>query len=442
MLAVISDLHFQDTLNDNLIDDAGNVIGIDRNVLPQAFEETFKEIISLAECNNAQELIIVLAGDIFDLNRSQTWSKENNNNIRPYGEHPPEKWGPLAEKILDDVCASNERTFAIFKEQTERTLKNGEKVRFNYIPGNHDRIVNLYQPLRQRVGELLGLGGGDAPFGHEILAKEYGVHIRHGHEYDAFNFAGKIQEQGPFVVNEEDYNLAPLGDYVTIDFAARLAYEYRKRYEGNIKTGPDADLHRRIYLKLLEFDDLRPQSEIMSFIETEISDRNKMLGFLSPILKDILQGALESKFVESKLGLLKISLAKIAKFISTELLFNLLMTNQSKGPRPWEWARREVVLQNPETKYRFVVSGHTHNADVEFLNSRQDGEEIFFFDTGTWRQQIRKCCDNQTFARAKVLTYVTFYRPDEDPSRTGKKGYSFDYWNGFTKKEAGANVKF
>ncbi|HET6514714.1 MAG TPA: hypothetical protein VFG09_06090 [Thermodesulfovibrionales bacterium] len=435
MLVVISDLHFQDTHNDNITDAEGNIVGIDRNVSPRAFEETFTEILSLAESNYAQELIIVLAGDIFDLNRSQTWFRGDNDRMRPYGEDAPETWGPIAEKIITDICASNEETFALFKGQTEVTLKNGERVRFDYIPGNHDRIINLYEPLRGRVKDLFGLGGGNVPLKHEIPAEEYGVHIRHGHEYDPFNFAGKLPEQGPFAFNEDDYDLAPLGDYVTIDFASRLAWTYRSRYERNIKAGPDADLHRHIYRKLLEFDDLRPQSEIVSFLQTETADEDKVKQTLSPVLKDGLQKALESRFVRDKLGLFRISMAKIAKAISTELLFDLLMSNQSRGPKPWEWAGREAVLQGPQSKYRYVVSGHTHNADVEFLSRRPDGKEVFFFDTGTWRQQIRKCRDNRTFARAKVLTYVAFYRPDEDPPRTGKKEYSFDYWNGFTKKE-------
>jgi len=108
---------------------------------------------------------------------------------------------------------------------------------------------------------------------------------------------------------------------------------------------------------------------------------------------------------------------------------------KSKGSDLLQQLEREAVLQKP--KYRYVVSGHTHNPDMEFLSHRQqDGKELFFFDTGTWRQQIRKCLDNETFARAKALTYVVFYRSDEDPPRGGRgKEYSFDYWSGYTKKE-------
>lgn len=434
MLVVISDLHFQDTINDNIKDDNGNIlVSIDRNVSTEAFSQTFEEIVTLANNNNAKELIIVLAGDIFDLNRSQIWFQEKNDTIRPYGEDTPSSWGSIAGKILNDIITSNQNTFDIFKKQTEITLTNSKKVSFSYIPGNHDRIINLYPPLRKKVRDLLGLGGNSDPFYHVIAAADYGVHIRHGHEYDSFNFAGKIPEKGPFAVDIKDYDSPPLGDYVTIDFAARLAFEYRTRYEQDIKAGPDADLHRLIYRKLLEFDDLRPQSEMTSFIGAEIADSNTVQKFLTPVLKEICQRALENKFVRARIGALEISLAKILKFISTQLLVNLLIKKPA-GAEPWQQAKREPVLQDP--KYRYVVAGHTHNPDVEFLSCRQDGKELFFFDTGTWRQQIRKCCDKDTFARAKALTYVAFYRPDEDPPRGGgNKEYSFDYWSGYTKKE-------
>ncbi len=38
MLVIISDLHFQDTINDIIKDDVGNIlVSIDRNVSPEAF---------------------------------------------------------------------------------------------------------------------------------------------------------------------------------------------------------------------------------------------------------------------------------------------------------------------------------------------------------------------------------------------------------------------
>jgi hypothetical protein len=204
-------------------------------------------------------------------------------------------------------------------------------------------------------------------------------------------------------------------------------------------AGPDADIHRLIYRRLLEFDDLRPQSALIAFLEAE-TDGDKAWKFLSPVISEIVDAALKSSFLRDRLGRWKIYGAKILKHVlSPKDLFSLLMkfADSSSGTEPWQFAKREPTLA--DANYRYVVSGHTHNPDIEFLSSRKNGQheqETFFFDTGTWRQQIRKCCDGQTFSKAKALTYVVFYRPDEDPAKgPGVKGYSFDYWSGFTKKE-------
>jgi UDP-2,3-diacylglucosamine pyrophosphatase LpxH len=364
MLAVISDLHFQDTVNDILKDDKGNLIGIDRNVPAAAFNQTFQDIISLANANNAKELKIVLAGDIFDIHRSQRWF-ENDNTVRPYGDHSEAEWGPIAEDIFDAIRESNKQAFDIFEIFAEDKLATGVTVNFIYIPGNHDRLINLYKPLISKVRSLFKLGGTDEKFGHEVLEKDYGVHIRHGHEYDPYNFAGAIPEDAPIVVNDKDYDIAPFGDYVTIDVAARLAYEYKNLYENDIMSGSNTALHQTIYRKLLEFDDLRPQSQILSFLQAEIDDKDKMMEYLAPILKDIIQGALDSNFVKKHIGSLEDIVGKVMSKISVEALFDFLIKQKTPGSEPWQLALREPVLN--EEEYRYMVSGHTHNPDIEFL---------------------------------------------------------------------------
>ena len=210
MLVVISDLHFQDTINDTITDKSNNPITVDRNVSPDAFKEFFEEILTMADSNEAVELIIILAGDIFDLNRSQKWLE---GDVRPYGEHTPDEWYPVVDAILKDIIKSNEKTFSIFKEMARKRLVNGSQIIFEYLPGNHDRLINLHPELRKRAkAELLGQSNpNDAEFGHVYRSNEYGVLIRHGHEYDRSNFAGNIPEKGVFNVDPAGYAQAPLG---------------------------------------------------------------------------------------------------------------------------------------------------------------------------------------------------------------------------------------
>jgi hypothetical protein len=437
MLVVISDLHFQDTINDVIRDAKNNIlVGIDRNVSPEAFKGVFEEILTTADNNGAMELIIILAGDIVDLNRSQRWLA---GDVRPYGEHTPDEWYPIADAILEDIIKSNDKTFSIFKEMARKRLKNGSQIVFKYLPGNHDRLINLHPELRKRAkAELLGQSNPDnAGFDHVYRSNEYGVVIRHGHEYDRSNFAGNIPEKGVFNVDPADYAKAPLGDYATIDIAAGLAFEYRKLHEDEIKSGNQ--VHQSIYCKLLEFDDLRPQSDIVDFLQAKTGEDIDVWESLTPAADKVVKKALKNKFLRSKLGTWGkiIPLAKWlpTKLLPTKFILGLISKMHSDGPQAWQYAQREEPLSTSVGRY--VVAGHTHSPCVEFLKHRDnDGKELFFFDTGTWRQQIRKCKVDTTFARAKALTYVVFYSSQEDLHHTkGTKGYSFDYWSGFTKKE-------
>jgi UDP-2,3-diacylglucosamine pyrophosphatase LpxH len=436
LLFLISDLHFQDTINDTITDKNNNPVTVDRNVSSDAFKEVFQDILTTADSNEAEELIIILAGDIFDLNRSQKWLE---SEIRPYGEHSSNEWYPIADAILQAIIKSNEKTFNIFKTMAGKKLKNGSQIILAYLPGNHDRLINLHPELRIKAKAVLSSQSNpdDADFDHVYSSTKYGVLIRHGHEYDRSNFAGAIPEKGIFGVEPADYARAPLGDYATIDIAAGLAFEYRKLHGDDIKSGNQ--VHRAIYCKLLEFDDLRPQSDIIDFLQAATGDDIDVWKYLTPAADSVVTKALNSKFLRSKLGawgkILPLAKCLPIKLLPAKFIIKLISSVHSKGPKPWQYAEREDILSTSAGRY--VVAGHTHSPCVEFLKRRNnDGKELFFFDTGTWRQQIRKCQDGTTFDRAKALTYVIFYSSQEDKHHTtGKKGYSFDYWSGFTKKE-------
>lgn len=434
MLAILSDLHFQDTMNDIVKDDGGNtLVSVDRNISPKAFKFIFDEFIDIANKVRAQELNIVLAGDIFDLNRSQTWFK---GPVRPYGDHSVDEWAPIAKQILDDIITTNSETFELFTHYAGRKLESGAPVTFTYIPGNHDRLINLHPALRLQVRNLLEKSSGDnSPFPHEIALPGYGVHIRHGHEYDQTNFAGTVCSTGPLVCDPKEYDAAPMGDLVSIDIVTRIACEYRRRFERDMKAGNT--VHTGLYRKILEFDDLRPTSDLISFMKTEMPDSDGVLKkFFMPVVESVLGEALKSDFLIKWQGRGKIMVARLLKFFSTQILLNWITRMDSEQPRPWEYACREPDLDGDGSPFRYVVAGHTHNPDVVYLRRDSKGQERFFIDTGTWRQQIRKCKDEKTFARTKALTYVLFYSPEKDCCNTERVG-RFDYWSGYTKTVSG-----
>ena len=232
MLVFISDLHFVDG-------SAG-----EHNIPYRAFEYFFDDLAvitqqakrkakQLKEKGKFDEVKLVLLGDIFDLLRTEAWFDGINEEQRPWGtkDHQDEV-GERALAILDAVmCHKNiikgvdnaralesiQTGLLDLKEQCELDFTPG----LEYIPGNHDRLVNKrkYGKLRRR--ECLGLEAADPEkqFFHYFYDPAYGVLARHGHEFDKYNY------EGSSAFNYQDYQRVPIGDPITTELIVRLPYE-------------------------------------------------------------------------------------------------------------------------------------------------------------------------------------------------------------------------
>ncbi len=178
MLVVISDLHFIDST-------AGR-----HNINPEWFENVFLNFIpELADRKQAKELKVLLMGDIVDLIRTEKWLDDDFDlEDRPWGENGrsdieralagEQVRGSETEKrcleILgepadlegtDDppkqtIFARNRDTFGLFKERLaarvrEKMKDDAFKVELTYLPGNHDRLCNLYPEVRNRIKDAL-----------------------------------------------------------------------------------------------------------------------------------------------------------------------------------------------------------------------------------------------------------------------------------------------
>ena len=148
----------------------------------------------------------------------------------------------------------------------------------HYLPGNHDRLTQVWPSTRKRVRELLSVSVPDlaAPFQHQLEwnhAAGYGVRIRHGHEYDSANFSEVFDPQHPS--DSSAYQKPVFGDYATIDIATRLAVAFRVFYAPELRApGLLGDQYRRIYAALTEFDDVRPQSMLLVRYRTGLPRRD------------------------------------------------------------------------------------------------------------------------------------------------------------------------
>src|SRR5439155_2698839 len=140
---------------------------------------------------------------------------------RPWGAAPSEQ---AAVDIFDGVVRQNRETFEVLRGPLTDRFGFPVEPEIVYVPGNHDRLCNVYPSLRRRAREALGLAAHDGPFDHAYLDLDHAVYARHGQEWDSFNFEGSeaFSYRTFETVPLEDYVEIPIGDLMSSEVASRL----------------------------------------------------------------------------------------------------------------------------------------------------------------------------------------------------------------------------
>lgn len=488
MIVVISDLHFEEEKNDIISDPAGihDPIVFRRNVPAVAFEDMMRDVADQARTVGASRIDFVLAGDVFDLYRTQYWF-QNDTGLRPYCDN--DRVGPGLEAkliaILDGIASERDvaRSLAVFSrfvrgryledstsEESEQPF--GIPTQLHYLPGNHDRLANATPAIRRRVRELLGLPAGDEPFPHHILSQDPPVLIRHGHEYDRYNFGKDLSHtQIAAELPLAWYNAATWGDYNTVAVAARLPFLFRKHYTD---AGILADLALQvIYCRILEFDDVRPQSAVLDFflnttVPTKFPNQagpgpravrgpdtvapgelfhhredlqRAMWTKITPVLRELRDEVVKDPYFRSwawKLFTWKAPLLfLLLRFLPLQLWIARRLghwlrkhrnsADSGKGS-PESFAAHEIEVHAGQAC--FVCAGHTHKPQVAHIFTRDDLKR-FFTDTGTWRNAVLSAGDERSYGRVNATTYVTFYGREMDPCGSSPSDHGFEFWTGY-----------
>jgi UDP-2,3-diacylglucosamine pyrophosphatase LpxH len=456
MIAVISDLHFEEEASDIISGDGKQVI-FRRNLEPKAYRSFISHMADEVRRRHAETFELVIAGDLFDLNRTTLWF---DDDLRPYVSL--DNVSPQLEKkilkILDAVAEESpvKQTLQLFRNLAAGKYKGHDPktrdwidqdfpcpARITCLAGNHDRLANASGSIRKRVCELIGVQSVER-FPHYAVFSDPDALVRHGHEYDNNNFALDLPESEPIplVIDEAGYSHANFGDFITIDVAVRLPYLFRQKY-GDAQILKDAALGA-LYLRLLQFDDVRPQSALLDYMLDDSGgdfSTEEAWEKLVPVMQDLMAEIHDNKFfrywlarrakpwapaeLELARGLLQIggwrnrpareAARKITRF---------MMGGEPDQPH-LSAMREELVNSN---KVRVVLAGHTHFPEVCLIKSDESGDR-FYINTGTWRDVIPSTPDGRTFGRMRALTYVALYSKAEQAESCN----SFDYWTGFTK---------
>jgi UDP-2,3-diacylglucosamine pyrophosphatase LpxH len=462
MIAVISDLHFEEEARDAIRGKDGDEVSVPRNIPAAAFCRLVANLARAAEQNRADSLKLVLAGDIFELFQTSLWFADEDP-VRPY-QDSVEEGSALESKILSilDAIAAEEpvaETLALFRLLTAgRYLDDGQEKELSvpasieYIPGNHDRPCNATRAIRRKVRQMLGMGGSEERFPNYLLLYDPSVLIRHGHEYDAYNFAVDYSdaERIPLHISREHYDSPTLGDFITIEVVARLPVEYRRVHSPeDILRDPT---RRAVYKRLLEFEDVRPQSALIPFLlkmpKHGFSDED-IWATLEPVLQNIIDDLHDHPFLHHWLdewgkawrpdrsNLTRIALKVLAwreGMSLTEAKAMAWAAGKAEKSVIASVSREEAVQ---ERTVRSIVCGHTHSPSMELATTRDD-HECLFFDVGTWRHRLPMAHDESGFGMVKSLTYLILYGAEEDKGEggdsSGRKLESFDYWSGFSRR--------
>ncbi|MEM8556406.1 MAG: hypothetical protein AAGG50_01060 [Bacteroidota bacterium] len=496
MLAIVSDLHFQQTDPDSIryVNEKGEVFqtGVRRNVRVHALDHFFRRVAENAVECEAKLVHIVFAGDIFELHRSPIWFMDKNPQVRPFDPYGSPSLHERVLALLDHLEAEHQPVWKRLRAWVEdRRLDLGKLEKplaqvegkvagkernfdyvVHYVPGNHDRLANASPEIRRRIRRLLAMPESDAPFPVRLDftglqadgsgLPDHQARIRHGHEYDAYNFGHAVEGAQSLDLDAEAYLRPAFGDYVTVEIATRLALAFRAYYGATMRTDtPRGRRLRQVYQDLLEFDDVRPMSALLDYLSERAGvyltngyfDDEQTLKVLKRLIIDILEQATRSRFVKENRALLGrwkwlatsgggATVRKLAQLSPRKLIAWLIDRVASGGEGeakagPSAHARYEPEL---DSKVLLVFGGHTHRPEIVPVappdertgldEATSAGEakitETFYVNTGTWRTTIPRGAGR--FGRYRALTYAFCYTFREQALLPDRK--RFDLWSG------------
>lgn len=441
MLIVLSDLHFADT--------SAYTMGIDRsnlNLPGRVYRTFFREIAELIKDGFVNHIDLVLAGDIFEITRSVMW---HDDDLRPYMHNDEVKEDSPAEKRICDILDAIVRDPKV--DDTGAVLRGledlfGMPVRIHYFPGNHDRLVNATPKIRNKVRQFLGLEESVDHFPNQYLHYRDGevrVLIRHGHEYDHANFGVNLAlwSEIPLIIDKSYYDMPVLGDIITAEIASKLPVLFRKRY------GDEAILNtfrlKRMYQRLIDFDNVRPSSALINFlISTPGLERKEIWKMIEPVFRELLDDIAFNSSLRSDImafanfgalgtrAIMSMFKARIWRRGLPLWMFNALINPAIKktgNDSDIRLIQKEAFLRDGNQNLRCLISGHTHNAMVRLL-SVDEGIEKYYINSGTFRNVILTTPNQAKFGRLRSKARVLIYEDGEqNPEYTRETGWSFDF---------------
>jgi len=433
MLILLSDLHFMD-----------GTAGVD-NLACRVYERMLRDMADRAREAKAKEVKIALLGDIFDLIRTERWFAIPEEK-RPWGSAPSET---AAIETFDAVVERNASTFEILSGSLADQFDFPVEPERIYVPGNHDRLCNVYPSLRRRARSALGMPPGDDPFPWVLLEPEYGVYGRHGHEFDPYNFEGDpvFGGLGNDAIEQESYLGMPIGDVIASEFASRLPVLIRRHAD---EMGPQADT---LVDKFRELFDVRPLAAIVDWLELQrMKQPSSLEEVINASMRQCAADFCDMPFVQGwidhhdgwgfdEADKLQLLFALLSRLGFTPMRRALALAKggaEAHEAHYPEMAQRDFAHLDldPDLRGRilYAIYGHTHTplqSAVGVVGSPRNELYRVYVNTGTWRPSHRHTLDDTGFVTWNNVTITYVYRPGEITSTGSFYRYpTFETWTG------------
>jgi UDP-2,3-diacylglucosamine pyrophosphatase LpxH len=449
MLTIFSDIH---------VTDESTAI----NVAPEAFNILFDEIKDNAINKKAQEVRVILLGDIFDLVRTDYWLKLPRLE-RPWNGDLDHNTGmnsnPKVEKyyceILTKILSTPSGKSLIKMLNSIKSDDIKVPVIINYVIGNHDRAFYNFPSLKKILKDQF-TNVDSFEFLNSYYNSDYASLCRHWNEYDISNYgfelynvlldeAGKNKNTDLF--NQEVYKVITIGEVVTCELMSGIIFRIKER------------LHDYNFTKLLmDLNNVRPMLNVFSW-----------LYWYSKDLKPEIKTAIMDSFKESLEAVIDSDLAKKWTKISPEILFwkmdlidifelihsviknenfddvakfikiaQIINNTVEKLHLNKDYGIDGAKLEWNDKKYQevqYVFFGHTHEARTDYFKGFIDSKVNMYINTGTYLPYIDQTEDKEGFAEAYQMTMAFVYNLNEDLSEgVIKVNPSMDIWNGLKRK--------
>lgn len=431
-------------------------LGIFRDTYMELGRQTMAAVQHLSP--EEQEIKIVLLGDIFDVVRTEKWfidrSKDKAAEIdllyRPWGGSSIQT-EKIANEILKQIIKVNHEIISILSGKEWEDLSFPRRPEIIYIPGNHDRLCNVYPSMRKRVIDALELNGiSEADTFPNVYKNElHGVFARHGHEWDPFNFEGDFR-------NPLSYWDSPIGDVIAAEIASKLPIVVgAKLKDTNL---PEEDINQ-ICDNFRNLFDVRPVSAIIPWLSFQVK-RYERYG---TIVQDAINSAfrqvgeefMDIPFVKNWIKkhdhfLHPLDIGDQVQLLGTVLkTFNITNFDwKLKLFDKWGTIKELFVddkylkgakqdLESLPEAFQYVLYGHTHDPlkkTIDIIKKKDKQIERTYINTGTWRPRYHQSLKENGFSKWNNLTFTIIYKPGE--IFAGKKVVSpaVEIWTGAMKK--------